>query len=148
MASPRLPTVLVMGEAAGHTDLGALAREAVAARERWSAVEAAVAAVRVERSSPGAEVGVAVDGQGRLVDVRFGDRTRVTAPERLAELLLAAVRAAQGALVDEVAAAVGAAGAGSPETTRALLDAYRRRFPPPEAVTAPPEPDRTASWLR
>jgi DNA-binding protein YbaB len=140
-----------MGEAAGHTELGALAREAVAARERWSAVEAAVAAVRVERSSPGGEVVVAVDGQGRLVDVRFGDRMRATAPERLAELLLAAVRAAQGALLDEVAAAVDAAGAGYPETTRALLDGYRRRFPPPDAVDAapaPPDPDRTASWLR
>lgn len=143
-----------MGDAApGHTDLGAVTREAGAATERWRAVEAAVAGVRVERSSPGAEVGVTVDAQGCLVDVRFGERARTTAPDRLAELLLAAVRAAQGALVDEVAAAVDAAGAaGAPETTRALLDAYRRRFPPPggvDAAAGPPTPDGPdGSWLR
>lgn len=134
------------------TDPAALERDARAAHERWSTVDAVVARLRVERSSPGGEVRVTVDGQGQLVDVRFSERVRATMPERLAMLLLDALRRAQGALVDEVGAAVDRAGAArDAETARAMLDGYRRRFPPGiEEMTGPPAPaprDDT-TWLR
>lgn len=128
------------------TDLDALLCAAEQARERWAAVEDVVARVRVERAAPGGEVRVTVDAQGRLVDVRFSDRARVLEPDRLSALLMAAHRRACAALHDEVEAVLPTGGAGGDAAT-ALLDGYRRRFPPAVDERAPARgADR--SWLR
>lgn len=116
--------------------------------ERFRRLADEVGALRVTRATPRGEVEATVDGDGRLVDVRFDARFREVEPGALAMMVLSCVRRAQAGLADRVAERVaelapdGAAG-------RAVVDGYRQRFPPiadDAAARARPRPPGT--WWR
>ncbi|SDH88917.1 YbaB/EbfC DNA-binding family protein [Actinokineospora alba] len=135
----------VFGVDAATTNAGLdqWAADIQAKAERYSAMEREVTAVTATESSSDGSIRVTVDSAGAIKDLQFTEDLKRLPATRMAELVLTTMRKAQARISDQVAEIVQTRVGDDPETTEAVVGAYRARFPDPE-----PEQDEADGTMR
>ncbi|KAA9157924.1 YbaB/EbfC family nucleoid-associated protein [Amycolatopsis acidicola] len=120
--------------------LRAIADEAKAKSERFTAVRRQVETSVIDEESPDGVVRVSVRASGALAGLHLSERARGLAPAQLAELVMATVARAQGKIAARVQQIARDNGVGEDPATTTMVARFTEEFPEPEPSGPPAGP--------